>query len=250
MANKKSSTTSKTKTTKKPAAKKPVAKKSVSSVAKKPATRPKTVHATEPYHPVFGVIILIVCAIVLSLLLPFTVKMIVSSLASDGMRFSDEYSLVEVDNVYKYKTAEETTDILEHGTGVVFLGFPSCPWCQTYAKFLIDVAKETGVEEIAYYNIHDDRESDTDVYKKFVSILGDSLQYDNNGKHRIYVPEVVFVVDGEIIGNDHETSKDTLGLEDPEAYWTDERVEALKTKLAELFKKIAEKKGCATSCND
>ena len=226
------------KTTKKPAVKKPATKK------------PKTVHATEPYHPAFGVILIVVCALMAAVLLPFAIKMIVKSIESDAMRFSGEYSSVEVDNVFKYKTAEETKDILEHGTGVVFLGFPSCPWCQSYAKMLNDLAKEKGLTEIYYYNIHDDRENNTEIYQKFVSILGDYLQYDNTGKKRIYVPNATFIVDGEIIGNDLETSKDTLGLQNPDDYWTEERVAAWKEKIGALMEKVKSAQGCATTCNE
>lgn len=226
------------KTTKKPAVKKPATKK------------PKTVHATEPYHPAFGVILIVVCALMAAVLLPFAIKMIVKSIESDAMRFSGEYSSVEVDNVFKYKTAEETKDILEHGTGVVFLGFPSCPWCQSYAKMLNDLAKEKGLTEIYYYNIHDDRENNTEIYQKFVSIFGDYLQYDNTGKKRIYVPNATFIVDGEIIGNDLETSKDTLGLQNPDDYWTEERVATWKEKIGALMEKVKSAQGCATTCNE
>ena len=237
MATKKSSPR-KTQTAKKSTAKKPVVKKA------------KTVHATEPYHPAFGVILIVVCAIMAAVLLPFAVKKITESVESDAMRFSGEYSSVEVNNVFKYKTAAETEAILEHGTGVVFLGFPSCPWCQSYAKMLNDLAKEKGLKEIYYYNIHDDRENNTAIYQKFVQILGDYLQYDNAGKKRIYVPNATFVIDGEIIGNDLETSKDTLGLKDPNEYWTEEHVAAWKEKVGKLIDKLVEKQGCTTSCNE
>ncbi|MBR3319721.1 hypothetical protein IKG20_00200 [Candidatus Saccharibacteria bacterium] len=247
MTTKKSSSSSKTKTAKKPAAKKPAAKK---AKAVKTAPRPKTVHATEPYHPVFGIVLIVVCAIMAAVLLPFAVKKITEAVESDAMRFSSEYSSVETDNVFKYKTAEETINILEHGTGVVFLGFPSCPWCQSYAKMLNTVAKEHGVEEIYYYNIYNDRENNTENYQKFVSILDEHLQYNQLGEKRIYVPNLTFIIDGEIIGNDFETSKDTLGLENPDEYWTEERVSAWKSKVGDLLDKVKTKTGCKTTCNE
>ncbi|MBR2586925.1 hypothetical protein IKE71_00930 [Candidatus Saccharibacteria bacterium] len=245
--------TSSKKSTKTPAKKTPAKKTAAKSVAKtvaKPAPAKKTVHSVEPYHPAFGIIILVVCAILLALLLPFTIKKIIDYTATDAMRFSDEYSTVEVDNVFEYKTGEEISNILEHGTGVVFLGFPSCPWCQAYAKMLNDLAKEKGIEKIYYYNVHDDREKNTDFYKKLVGILGDYLQYNNTGEKRIYVPNATFVIDGEIVGNDWETSKDTLGLEKPEEYWTEERVAAWKEKVGAMMEKLVEKTGCKTTCNE
>ena len=231
MATKKSTSKKPKTTTKKPAAKKAAPKPKVA----------KTVHATEPYHPAFGVVLIIVCALVAAVLLPFAIKMITKSVESDAMRFSSEYSSVEVDNVFKYQTAEEVIDTLKNGTGVVYLGFPSCPWCQNYAKMLNDLAKEKGVKEIYYYNIHDDRENGTEAYEKLVKILGNYLQEDNNGDKRIYVPNLTFVVDGQIIGNDYETSKDTLGLKDPNEYWTDERIATWKEKVGTLLEILAKK---------
>lgn len=238
MATKKSKSTPKKKTTK------TTKRKTVAKSA------PKTVHKTEPYHPAFGLILLVVCVIMLALLLPFTIKAVDRLTETDGMRFADEYSLVKSDNVFVYTSAKETENILEHGTGVVFLGFPECPWCQSYAKMLNDVAKEKGIKEIYYYNIRNDREKETETYKKFVNILSDYLQYNNVGEKRIFVPNATFVVNGEIVGNDWETSKDTLGLENPEEYWTAERVEAWKEKVGALFDRIVAAEGCATSCNE
>ena len=47
----------------------------------------------------------------------------------DGKKFAEEYTSVTKDNVFVYRSAEEIINILEHGTGVVYLGFPECPWC-------------------------------------------------------------------------------------------------------------------------
>ena len=240
MATKKTKSTSKTKTPAKTAKKKTVAK----------STPRKTVHATEPYHPAFGLILLVVCIVLLAVLIPVAYNAIVKYSETDAMRFSDEYSLVEYENVYVYKSAEETEKVLKNGTGVVFLGFPECPWCQTYAKMLNDVAKEKGIKEISYYNIKNDRKENTSVYKNFVEILSAYLQYNDDGDKYIYVPNVTFVVDGKIIGNDLETSKDLAGAETPEEYWTEERVSAWKEKIGALMDKILEAQGCTTTCNE
>lgn len=229
---------------------KPAKKLTTNKLAARRSAKPKTVHATEPYHPAFGVILIVVCAIIAAVLLPFAVKMLIKSVESDAMRFSSEYSSVEIDNVFQYKTATEIENVLEHGTGAVFLGFPSCPWCQSYAKMLNQLAKEKGLKEIYYYNIHDDRENNTATYQKLVQLLGDHLQYSNTGEKRIYVPNLTFVVDGKIIGNDYETSKDTLGLQDPSAYWTTERAAAWKERVGALIDELVKQTGCVTTCNE
>ena len=246
MATKKSQSSSKTKTSKK-SVKENKTSKSIKTT-QKPVN--KTVCATEPYHRGFGIILLIVCSIIAASLLIAATRSIISIVQGDSGRFAEEYTEVEVDNVFKFKTAEEIITVLEHGTGVVFLGFPSCPWCQTYAPMLNSLAKEYGIEEIYYYDIKSDRADNTENYQKMVSILSDYLQYDESGNKRIYVPETAFVVDGEIIGNDWETSKNTLGLDNPKEYWTEERVNAWKQNVGALMERVKSAKGCTTSCNE
>ena len=238
MVTKKSKSAPKTKT----------AKRTTKTVAKAPAH--KTVHATEPYHPIFGVILLIVCAIMAAVLLLAAIKTFIRATYGDSQHFAESYTQIESDNLFKIKKADEIISILEHGTGVVFLGFPSCPWCQAYVPMLNSLAKEYDIKEIYYYDIKEDRENNTETYQTIVSILSDYLQYDNEGNKRIYVPETAFVVDGEIVGNDLETSKETLGTQDPEEYWTEERIKNWKENVGALLGKIKAAEGCTTTCDE
>ena len=254
MATKKTNSSSKTKTAKKITAKKNITKKANSKAKASKTTvktsKPKTVHATEPYHPIFGIILLVICAIITAVLLVAATKEIVKATFSDAEKFASAYTEVEADNIYKIRTAEETIKILEKGTGVVFIGFPSCPWCQAYAPMLNDLAKEHGLTEISYFDIKGDRKENTDNYKKIVSLLSDYLQIDEEGNDRVYVPEVAFVINGTLIGNDWETSKDTLGIDKPEDYWTTERVMAWKKRIGDLIDSVKASEGCTTSCNE
>ena len=69
---------------------------------------------------------------------------------TDASKFKEEYSNVSEDNVFVYRTDKEIIEILKHGTGIVYLGFPECPWCQAYVSYLDEVAKETKIEKIYY----------------------------------------------------------------------------------------------------
>ena len=210
--------------------------------AKTPAK--KSVCATEPYHPLFGVILLVVAAIIVAFLLGSAVIDFSRgniSKNSDAFRFASEYSSVERENVFVYKTNKEAVEFLESGTGLIFFGFPNCPWCQAYAPMLNSFAKEKGLTSVAYFNIYDDWQANSPEYQKLTELLGDSLQFDNVGNRHLYVPDVAFVVEGEIVANDWETSKDTLGLESPEEYWTEERTSAWKEKMSSLYEKYLEK---------
>ena len=154
---------------------------------------------------------------------------------TDGEKFSEEYTEVTKDNVFVYRNAEQIIKILENGTGIVYLGFPECPWCQRYTKYLNEVAKDMEIEKIYYYNIREDRQNNTEDYLKMVSLLEKHLQYDQEGNKRIYAPSIIALKKGEIVGFDDETAWDTKGFSKPDEYWTKEEVKDLKEKLEKMI---------------
>ena len=164
---------------------------------------------------------------------------------TDSEKFAKEYTTITDDNYFVYRNIDEIIKILEHGTGVVYLGFPECPWCQAYVPMLNEVADIEGLEKIYYYNIYEDRKNNTDSYQKIVNIISDYLQYDDEGNKRIYVPAIIVVSEGQIIGFDDETAYDTKGFEKPEEYWTKEEVSDLKKKLTTMISEVVD-----NSCND
>ena len=167
---------------------------------------------------------------------------------TDGKKFAEEYGSVTEDNVFVYKSIDEIINILEHGTGVVYLGFPECPWSAAYVPYLNEVAKDNDVEKVYYYNILNDRKDNNDNYKKLVEILKDHLRYDEEGNKRIYAPSVIAVKDGEIVGFDDETAADTKGYKTPKEYWENEDLGGLKTKLAKMFEDT-KTNICTSDCN-
>lgn len=167
----------------------------------------------------------------------------------DAKKFSNEYVNVPVDNPFVYKTADEIIKIMKNGTGVVYLGYPQCPWCGEYVKYLNEVAKEVGIEKIYYCNTKKLKEENMDKYKELISLLHGHLQYTDEGEEWIFVPNVSFHIEGEIIGNDYETSKDTHGLKDPKEYWTKEEVKDLKKRLEGYMIKVKEASNICTDCN-
>lgn len=163
----------------------------------------------------------------------------------DNYKFSVEYTKVPMDNVFVYKTEEEIIDILENGSGIIYLGFPECPWCQTYTVYLNEAAKDNSIEKIYYLNIKEMRSNNTENYQKIVSLLDNILETDENGNKRIFVPQVVFVKKGEIVGGDNETSM--ISEETPSEYWNSEKIANFKQKITGYIQK-AELNYC-TSCN-
>lgn len=153
----------------------------------------------------------------------------VDETTKDNYKFSVEYTKVPMDNVFIYKTEEEIINFLETGTGIVYLGFPECPWCQSYVVYLNEVAKDSGIEKIYYLNVKDIRTNNTPNYQKIVSLLSSILPNDENGNKKVYVPQVVFVKKGDVVAGDNETSMISEGT--PLEYWTSENIANLKQKL-------------------
>lgn len=194
--------------------------------------------------------IIIMLSIIILLLGGFVIYKTISNdnVDSDNERFAKEYSSVDNDNVFAYRDMEEIIKILENGTGVVYLGFPECPWCTAYVKYLNEVALSNDVEVIYYHNVLEDRQNNTLEYQKVVSILSDYLQYDEEGNKRLYVPAVIGVRKGEIVFFDDETAWDTKGYDTPEEYWEKEDLDGLKNRLDSLFN-LTKTNICTSDCN-
>ena len=188
----------------------------------------------------------IVFGVLLILLLLISVYFIFIKKENDNIKFSKEYNSVTKENIFVYKTKEEILNILEHGTGIVYFGYPECPWCMAYVPLLNEIAMNEGIEKIYYYNIKEDRKNNTEFYQKVVNILNDYLDYDQEGKKRIFVPNVTFVKNGEIIFNDNETSLISGGT--PSEYWTDEKKNLFNEKLRSNINILLD--DVCTSCNE
>lgn len=158
---------------------------------------------------------------------------------SDAQKFKAEYPGVSSDNRFVYKSAGEIINILKNGTGLVYLGFPECPWCQRYSIYLDEVAREQNLEKIYYYNIRQIRTDNTPEYQELVSILGEKLDKDKEGNPRIFVPDLTAVKNGEILFHDNSTSllnSDVDGT--PDEWWTEERVSSFKETLKKMIEPV------------
>lgn len=193
-------------------------------------------------------LIILISAIVVLGLAVGTYFLFFADKQTDSEKFKLEYSSVSENNPFVYKTSEEIIHILEKGTGVVYLGFPECPWCQAYVPFVEEAAKEAGIEKIYYLNILEDRKNNTKDYQKIVSLLGNYLLTNDEGNARVYVPDITIVKDGVILAHDNETS--VVSEEDgtPAEYWTAERTSTLKTKLVTSMKEINQ--NVCTTCGE
>lgn len=176
-------------------------------------------------------IIIILIGVVVFLLVRDNNEENVEATPTDAEKFAEEYPSMPDDNVFKYASFDEIIDVLDGGSGIVYLGFPECQWCEAYVPHLNDVAKSVGVSKILYYNIREDRSENNEKYQKIVELLDGYLQNDEEGNPRIYVPAVIFINNGKIVGFDDETSLDTGGFSTPADYWTEDEVNDLLSRL-------------------
>ena len=192
---------------------------------------------------IIGVILFLACSI--GFYIGFTS---VGTKDTDAKKFASEYP-VDQDNVFVYRTLEEINNILENGTGLIFLGFPECPWCRGYAPIINEIAKQKKLEKVYYFNIKNDREDNTKLYQKTVKLLGDNLRYDDEGNRRIYAPSLIAVKNGKIVGFDDTRYWNNKSYETPEEFWNKEDLTSMKEKLVKMIDDTKEKNYCASDCN-
>jgi len=128
-------------------------------------------------------------------------------------------------NLIRYVTPEEILAIAESGTGLIYFGFPNCPWCRQMTPLLIDIALEMGVDTIYYINMLPirtiwDLDEDgepimvysghpyyQDLLIAFESVIEPMslnpfyFRGVNTEELRIFVPTVVAIRDGEIVAS-------------------------------------------------
>ncbi len=196
----------------------------------------------------------------------------------DAIKFKEEYEALNnvtregTDKTYTsmdlsennpmyYATYEEVYDVLEN-TGVIYLGYPECPWCRNLVPTLIDAAKKVSINKIYYINMYEERnklsldengniiteKEGTEGYRNLVEKLKDVLPVyeglNDESIKRIYVPLVIFVKDGEIIATHSGT---VSSQEDPYIPLTEEQQKELKTTLSDYFLQISDST-CDTTC--
>lgn len=156
---------------------------------------------------------------------------------TDAIKFFDEYSehngkinenngknyvnvSISNTNTVKYVTEEKAAELLEKGTGIIYFGFSTCPWCRSLVSTLTSIAEEKN-KTIYYLDILDIRSSfelsegkinkikdGTKGYYKILDLLDKHLENFNledeagnkfnTGEKRLYAPTLVAFKDGKI----------------------------------------------------
>ena len=179
--------------------------------------------------------------ILLYILIPLFIIVIaifnLNSNKSDAIKFKEEYEKynnkyyrlnISDANPIKYSNYDEVFNIIESGTGIIFIGYPKCNKCRKVVSNLIDISIENEISKIYYLNIKNDMDyyevnnkklvykvdssgnelkgsknyfkllKKLDKYLDKYIIIDNEKEYDTSEK-RIKNPTIIFVRDGEII---------------------------------------------------
>ncbi len=163
------------------------------------------------------------------------------------------------DNPVDILTEEETISLLENGTGIIYLGFPDCPWCRSMLPILLRTLNNVNIDKLYYLNIGSIRdtlvldennkvevkEEGTPGYSKILELMDEVLEpyylTTSDGKKidtkekRLYAPTVVAVKEGKIV-EIHVGTVD--GQKDPYEDLTQEQQEELSDTFMKLIRNV------------
>ena len=155
--------------------------------------------------------------------------------SSDAEQFRQEYEVMNgqttLDGEHTYQIldipegvsivcpeSDEMRALLDEGTGVLYLGFPECPWCRTLHPVLFEALEETGFDgNLYYYNALQERDAryldedgnvvvekeGSELYRTMLERMDAWLDpypgLNDPSIKRILFPTTVFLRDGEIL---------------------------------------------------
>lgn len=170
----------------------------------------------------------------------------INPITEDSCKFKEEYEKVNSNEgavkitipnnaPVKYLSSDELFTKIENKENfVVYIGFPTCPWCRNIVNVLFDTANDNGAT-IYYINARELKSSSLENYNKIYELLYDYLDTDQTGNKVLYVPDVYFFKDGSIVGH-HLGS--VASQTNPKILLNSAQKKELKVIYQDLFNKI------------
>lgn len=124
---------------------------------------------------------------------------------TEGEYFSKLYDVAK-DNPYKRISSNDALDMIKNGTGILYLGYNTCPWCKQIVPILNDSAKDRNINSIYYiedfYDMRPDKNSNPkniDDYNELLELLKNIILEDDYNNKIIRVPLILFIKNGKIV---------------------------------------------------
>lgn len=158
----------------------------------------------------------------------------------DSERFSQEFNLVPQKNVFEYVNSQEAYMLTTGKDAIILFGFSKNEWVNYYAKIVNEVAIETGIEKIAYYDFLDDRIQNNGTYEAIVEHLKDYLTFNDLGETNLNAPTLVIIKNYEVTYFNSDTSY-IKGNINPKTYWSAFQQTVTKSELEVAFNEYLER---------
>ena len=167
------------------------------------------------------------------------------------------------DHRFAISSGEQIKQLFTDGNGVIYFGFPECPWCRNALLPMNEAANQVNLGKIHYVDVLDIRDKKTlnesgqivvenegtEFYQFLLDELGEFApeypELSDPTVRRILVPLVVVIVDGEVVSS-HLGTVDSQ--EDPYVPLTNEQFDELVAAYAFKFSTLPECEATATAC--
>lgn len=149
----------------------------------------------------------------------------------------NEYGLDE-GNVFISITYGQAIELIKNeATAVIYIGRPSCPWCMDAVPVLNEVAKEYQSTVYYIFTRSDDNQSEKQQANKdlLMEYMQDYLNENDEGEKALFIPNVLFIKEGRIVGNHIDTVD---GYDANERDMNEDEIEQLKTIYRNYFEKV------------
>lgn len=185
--------------------------------------------------------------IIISLIVLFILIIGIYCYSKDNIRLKLDYEMINqvelsknkkikvnipINNHVKYiKSGKELINVFKSGTGIIYMGYETCPWCRNALPVLIDSIISNDVKNFYYFDIHN--VSIKDVKDELYEILDSYLKVNDEGNKVIAVPDVYALKNGKIVSH-HRGCVD--GYKNPYNKMNDEQVKELKNIYDQMIK--------------
>lgn len=183
--------------------------------------------------------------IIIGSVLLFLILVVFFCYQNDNIRFKISYGYINYieysngkkikvdipfDNKIHYLNEKDVIEFLTSGTGLIYFGYNTCPWCRNSVPILIEAAKENNLNTIYYADVH--KLNIKSIRKELYGKLDSYLEENDEGNKVLGVPHIFSVKNGKILGN-HVGTVDSY--HNPYQKMTEEEKEELLTIYKDLI---------------
>lgn len=143
--------------------------------------------------------------------------------------------LLNGDYVFKEINHSKVLNRLSHkNDSIIYVCVDGNKLCTKYGLLIDEVAKSFSIDNIYYYDIKEDRESNNGTYQKILSKLTNYVVTDDLGKQNLYSPTLIFIKNGLVYSFDDSLSFNH-GKVDIEKVWNETTIESKRNYLFEVM---------------